>query len=109
MVNEATHSPLAIIHLPSYLSLLKNGSHEPPTLLLVIPSAAEGSRRRGLASPSGRDSSAPLGMTGWVIVMVLKRFQQNDRELDLALINLTQGLAICLTPHPPVRVSLDSD
>ena len=30
-------------------------SHEPPPLLLVIPSAAEGSRRIGLASLVGRD------------------------------------------------------
>ncbi len=35
-------------------------SNEPPPFLLVIPSAAEGSRRIGLASPVGRDSSAPL-------------------------------------------------
>ncbi len=27
--------------------------------------------------------SAPLGMTSWVMVMVLKRVQQSDRELEL--------------------------
>ena len=52
---------------------LKTTSNEPPRLLLVIPSEAEGSRRFGLASPKGRDllrepsvtrlRIAPLGMT----------------------------------------------
>ena len=51
-------------------SLWKNGSNTPPNPLVVIPSAAEGSRRRGLASPSGRDSSAPL------------RFARNDISGD---------------------------
>ncbi len=71
------HSPLTI-DLSTY-PFAEEVSNEPPTLLLVIPSAAEGSLRIGLASRVGRDSSAALGMTSRVIGVVLKRFQQSDR------------------------------
>jgi len=64
------HESWVMSKKPGYLSLWKNGSNEPLTFLLVIPSAAEGSRRIGLASPVGRDSSAPL------------RYARNDISVD---------------------------
>ena len=54
----------------------ENTSNEPLMFLLVIPNEREGSRRIGLARPSGRDSSAPLGMTSRVILVVLIRFSK---------------------------------